>query len=140
MWDVCPAGVVEAGRIAGVAGADRQAVRRVIETTVAASFDLPVVELAAATRRSAPVAFARQVAMYVAHVGLGLSLTETGALFGRDRTTAAHACRVVEDRRDDGDLDCLLDAIEAVVVSWTLTLDWCRGMRQPEPAGETRVA
>ena len=119
-------GTDEGGLDVGLATTDRVAARRVIEATVAASFDLPVVELSAATRRRAPVAFARQVAMYVAHVGLGMTLTETGALFGRDRTTAAHACRVVEDRRDDADIDILLDAIEAVVVSWTLTLDWCR--------------
>lgn len=134
MWDLYRAGE---GRQQGrLATADRLAARRVIEATVAASFDLPIDELGAATRRRAPVAFARQVAMYVAHVGLGMSLTETGALFGRDRTTAAHACRVVEDRRDDGDLDCLLDAIEAVVVSWTLTLGWCRLAHRAAPLGE----
>jgi len=121
----------------GLDAAERLAARRVIEATVAASFDLPVAELGAATRRQAPVAFARQVAMYIAHVGLGLSLTDTGALFGRDRTTAAHACRVVEDRRDDHELDRLLDAIETVVVSWKMTLDWCRATSRP--AGE-RVA
>ena len=134
MWDPNRSYGAEAGRGGVPATADRLAARRVIEATVAASFDLPVAELGAATRRQAPVAFARRVAMYVAHVGLGMSLTETGALFGRDRTTAAHACRVVGDRRDDGDLDCLLDAIEAVVVSWTLTLDWCRLARRPAPA------
>mgnify|MGYP003145950676 CR=1 FL=1 len=136
MWDACRTDRTEGRQDGGQATAERLAVRGVIEATVAASFDLPVAELGAATRRQAPVAFARQVAMYVAHVGLGMSLTETGALFGRDRTTAAHACRVVEDRRDDGDLDCLLDAIEAVVVSWMLTLDWCRSAGLPAPAGE----
>ncbi|WP_367193767.1 helix-turn-helix domain-containing protein [Amorphus sp. 3PC139-8] len=102
-----------------------------IESTVAAAFALPIDELAAPTRRRAEVAFARQVAMYIAHVDLGLSLTETGGLFERDRTTAAHACRVVEDRRDDGDLDRLLDAIEAVVVAWKLTLECCRRRAVP---------
>lgn len=136
MWDACRTDGAE-DRLGGeLATADRLEARGVIEATVAASFDLPIAELGAATRRRAPVAFARQVAMYVAHVGLGMSLTETGALFGRDRTTAAHACRVVEDRRDDDDLDCLLDAIEALVVSWTLTLDWCRQKQESAPAGE----
>lgn len=134
MWGPCRA--MEIGLAArGLDPAERVAARRVIEATVAVSFDLPVAEIAAPTRRQAPVAFARQVAMYVAHVGLGLSLTDTGALFERDRTTAAHACRVVEDRRDDGDLDRLLDAIEEVVVSWKLTLDWCR--QCGKPVGET---
>ena len=51
--------------------------------------------------------------MYLAHVVCGLSLTEVGALFARDRTTAAHACRVVEDRRDDAELDGRLDISSA---------------------------
>jgi chromosomal replication initiation ATPase DnaA len=50
-----------------------------------------------------------------------VSLTEVGHLFDRDRTTVAHACSLVEDRRDDPDFDylnhleravsCLLDAL-----------------------------
>jgi hypothetical protein len=43
--------------------------------------------------------FARQVAMYLAHVSFGLTLTQTGALFARDRTTVAYGCGVVELRR-----------------------------------------
>ena len=31
----------------------------------------------------------------------GMSLTEVGAMFGRDRTTVAHGCFKVEYRRDD---------------------------------------
>lgn len=126
MWGGTGAAVGMRGQASAWSASDRAAARRMIEATVAAAFALPVDELAAPTRRRAEVAFARQIAMYVAHVGLGLSLTETGALFGRDRTTAAHACRVVEDRRDDGDLDRLLDAIEAVVLAWKVTLECCR--------------
>lgn len=95
-----------------------EAMRRILEATVAAVFHLPVAELDAPTRRRAPVAFARQVAMYIAHVGVGLSLTEVGRLFGRDRTTAAHACRLIEERRDDPDLDGRLAMIEAMIGAW----------------------
>lgn len=105
---------------------DRDATRRFIEATVAAALSLPVDELGAKTRRQAPVAFARQVSMYCAHVVLGLSLTDTGHLFGRDRTTAAHACRVVEDRRDDPRLDGLIDLIEGVIRSWAVVVETCR--------------
>jgi len=97
---------------------DRFATRRFIEATVAAAFDLPVDELAAKTRRQAPVAFARQVSMYCAHIVLGLSLTDAGVLFNRDRTTAAHACRVVEDRRDDPTIDEMISSIEGIIRSW----------------------
>jgi hypothetical protein len=74
-------------------------------------------ELRAPTRGSARTAFARQVAMYLAHVACGVSLTDVGILFARDRTTVAHACGVVEDKRDDPDLDCRLEHLERAVAS-----------------------
>jgi chromosomal replication initiation ATPase DnaA len=55
--------------------------------------------------------------MYLAHVVGGLSLTEVGALFARDRTTVSHACSVVEDRRDDPELDGRLDHLERAVAA-----------------------
>lgn len=61
------------------------------------------------------VAEARQVAMYLAHVCCGMTLTEVGAMFGRDRTTVAHACLKVECRRDDPSFDRALD-----VLGWAL--------------------
>ena len=62
-------------------------VRWAIESAVAAVFEVGIEELRAPTRGSARAAFARQVAMYLAHVGCGVSLTEVGRLFERDRTT-----------------------------------------------------
>ena len=53
--------------------------------------------------------------MYLAHVGCGMTLTEADWLFGRDRTTVAHACMVVEDKRDDPIWDQMLDLLERVV-------------------------
>jgi hypothetical protein len=78
----------------------------------AAAFAVPVGELQAATRRSAYVALARQSAMYLSHVAFGVSLSEVGRAFGRDRTTAAHACRAIEDRRDDPAVDYVLASLE----------------------------
>jgi chromosomal replication initiation ATPase DnaA len=69
------------------------------------------------TRGRAHIALARQVAMYLAHVACGMSLTDTGRLFGRDRTTVAHACGVIEDRRDDPVFDRALDLLEWVLPS-----------------------
>ncbi|MGA7456266.1 MAG: helix-turn-helix domain-containing protein [Methyloceanibacter sp.] len=91
--------------------------RQVVDCAVSAVFDVDVRDLKAPTRGSTRAAFARQVAMYLAHVVCGLSLTEVGALFARDRTTAAHACRVVEDRRDDPELDGRLEHLERAVAS-----------------------
>lgn len=59
------------------------------------------------------VALTRQVAMYLAHVAFGLSLQRVGFAFARDRSTVAHACHLIEDRRDDPAFDNLLDQLEA---------------------------
>jgi len=81
-----------------------------LATTTA--FALPVGEIAAATRRSPYAPLARQSAMYVAHLAFGLSYTEIGQGFQRDRTTAAHACGVFEDWRDDPAFDQMLASLE----------------------------
>jgi chromosomal replication initiation ATPase DnaA len=67
--------------------------------------------------------------MYLAHVVGGLSLTEVGTLFARDRTTVAHACGVVEDRRDDPELDGRLEHLECAVASLIDALAWRQGRR-----------
>lgn len=85
-----------------------------VETAVAATFAIHPAELQGKTRGTYLVAFARQAAMYLAHVAFGLTYTEVGRAFGRDRTTAAHACRLIEERRDDPAVDALLAALEAV--------------------------
>ena len=103
---------------------------RLVEAAVAATFAVPVKELRAASRGRADIAFARQTAIYLAHVGLGLSYSAIGRQFGRDRTTAAHACRLVEERRDDPATDRLLHLLEG------LCADIARAM--PAPA-ETRA-
>jgi chromosomal replication initiation ATPase DnaA len=83
-----------------------------MKMAVAAAFDVPPAELLARGRGRASVSLARQTAMYLAHVAFGLSLTKVGHVFGRDRTTAAHACRRMEDRREDPRLDSLLATLE----------------------------
>ena len=83
-----------------------------MQETVARDGNGPITEMRSPTRRGAPVAQARQVAMYLAHVIYGASLSAVGRHFGRDRTTAAYACRLVEDRRDDAGFDMLLDRLE----------------------------
>jgi chromosomal replication initiation ATPase DnaA len=93
----------------------RRTARRLCDVAVmatAAAFALPVAAIAAPTRRDAYTAFARQCAMYLAHVTFGLSFSEIGRAFGRDRTTAAHACRLVEDRRDDPAVERVVAALE----------------------------
>jgi chromosomal replication initiation ATPase DnaA len=66
--------------------------------------------------RSSPVsALARQIAMYLTHVVFAVSLSRTGLAFGRDRTTAAHACRVVEEAREDGEFDFMMERLSSAL-------------------------
>jgi len=95
---------------------------RLIGDIVATTFGVTVQDLRAPSRGTAPVAFARQVAMYLGHVVFGLSLTRLGRGFGRDRTTAGHACRMIEECRDDPAVDQFFGMLEAaccdVAAAW----------------------
>jgi hypothetical protein len=61
------------------------------------------------------ISHVQQIAMYVCHVALQLTMTEIARGFGRDRTTVGYACAKVEDRRDDRAFDDLVGAVERVV-------------------------
>lgn len=93
--------------------------RAQLPVIVADAFDICPRDLIGDTRGCAKVALARQAGMYLARVSLGLTLSEAASLFGRDRTTAAHACRVIEDRRDNPGFDERLGAIEKLLVPAT---------------------
>jgi chromosomal replication initiator protein len=62
----------------------------------AARFDLTVDELRG-PGRSANVALARQIAMYLSRELTDLSLPKIGTEFSRDHTTVMHACRKIRD-------------------------------------------
>lgn len=63
-------------------------------------------------RGTVKAAHARQMAMYLTHVAFGMSLHRVAVAFGRDRSTVAHACHLMEDRRDDPAFDALMEAME----------------------------
>ncbi len=88
---------------------------RLARTLVAYAFGVPEQDMESLTRRSAAVAFGRQVAMYLAHISFELSLSRVAIAFSRDRTTVSHACHLIEDRRDDPEFDARLDDLENVL-------------------------
>jgi chromosomal replication initiation ATPase DnaA len=94
--------------------------REMLEQAVSRVFMVASSELWSGTRGRPHVAFARQVAMYLAHVAWGLTLTQVGHVFSRDRTTVAHACGLIEDARDDPTLDRSLELLEGVLRSFSL--------------------
>jgi chromosomal replication initiation ATPase DnaA len=72
-------------------------------------------EVISSRRSSRRVSTARQIGMYLAHTAAGLPLTKVAEYFGRDRTTAAYACRLIEDRRDDRKFDAELVELEELL-------------------------
>lgn len=90
---------------------------RLAQQAVSYTFDIPVEDITRATRGSARAALGRQIAIYLTHVAFELSLARTAEAFARDRSTAAHACHRIEDRRDDPVFDQCLDELEACLRS-----------------------
>lgn len=83
----------------------------------AALFNVSGKELRQSGRSSKPIARVRQIAMYAAHCALGLTMTDVGMGFGRDRTTVLHACHLIEDMRDDIEFDRIVTTFERVAVA-----------------------
>ena len=83
----------------------------------AALFNVSGKEMREPGRSPKSVSRVRQIAMYVAHVELGLCMRDVGDGFGRDRTTVLYACHQVEDLRDDADFDAIVARMERVVTT-----------------------
>lgn len=113
-----PAPILYSGRPVvrsqAIADGSLEAKVRSVHQAVETVYRIDKGQLRRPTRGRSRVAFARQVAMYLAHVGFGLTLTTVGRAFGRDRTTVSHACALVEDARDNPEFDHTLEMLEAI--------------------------
>ncbi|MGE0407861.1 MAG: helix-turn-helix domain-containing protein [Amphiplicatus sp.] len=76
------------------------------------AYRVALFEMKAKRRSRSQVAYARQMAMYLAHVVGQLSLNEIALLFERDRRTVAYACHIIEDRRDGPFYDRQVELLE----------------------------
>ena len=90
---------------------DEHSVRLAVGLTGYA-MQVPAEKMLSHTERDHTIARARQVAMYLSHVGLGMSLARVAMALGRDRSTVAHGCHRIEDLRDDPDVDAWLEELE----------------------------
>ena len=102
----------------------REAERQQIEDRALAAFITQLValatgvgarEIAAVSRCGTEVSRARQMAMYLAHTVCSWPLARVGLAFGRDRSTAAHACQRVEDLRENRVFDAVITQCEVCV-------------------------
>src|SRR5690349_16153507 len=84
-----------------------------VTSLVSMATGVPMREIAGPTRATAKAARARQMAMYLAHVGYAWPMARVAVAFNRDRTTASHAVHRIEDLRDDARFDAQITAMEA---------------------------
>ena len=101
-------------------GCDRQLHQQTKYCNLAAIYaakhcEVPITLLMGKTRAKAGVARARQIAIYVAHTTFSVPYREAATFFQRDRTTIAHACKTIEDKRDDECFDAKVSLIENLV-------------------------
>lgn len=74
---------------------------------------VPAAEITAPRRASQAAVRARQLAIYLTHITFHWPLARVAFAFGRDRTTCGHACRKIEDMREDAAFDRRLADLEA---------------------------
>lgn len=91
------------------------AAARLAASVASYGLGVPLEHITEKGRGSAEAAFARQVAMYLCHVAFEFSLARVALAFGRDRSTVAHACHVIEDRRDEPGFDTWIASLEAML-------------------------
>lgn len=97
---------------AGAQGRDTDYARLLLAANVAAyATGTPIDAVMARGRGPASAALARQLAVYLAHVALEMSLSRIATALPRDRSTIGHACRRIEMLRDDPDTDEWIEAL-----------------------------
>ena len=108
-----------AGERAGKTRPDRNDVLRLARTRrdlvmrcVSMCLDVPMRTMMRPGRGRAREVLARHICMYLLHVVFSLPPGVIGCLFRKDRTTVAHACRRIEDRREKAAFDAFLHALE----------------------------
>lgn len=104
----------------------------VVETYVATIGGVPPSALRG-PGRTATVARWRAVAVYLAHTVFGETLTTAGEWFGRDRSTAGHMVRSVEEGRE-GLTDELIEHLDVGVREFRRALELVGRLAPLKPA------
>ena len=92
-----------------------RAAARLASDVASYALGVPADEILDPRRGATETAFARQVAVYLCHVGFEMSLQRIAIAFGRDRSTIAHACHAIEDRREDPQFDHWIGELETML-------------------------
>lgn len=79
-------------------------------------FNCTIADIKSSTRGTERIARARMCVAYILHTSLQYTLTNTGRVIGRDRTTVRHACNVIEDLREiNNPIDVWLQTVEEIL-------------------------
>jgi chromosomal replication initiation ATPase DnaA len=92
-----------------------RAAARLAADVASYALGVPADEILDLRRGTTETAFARQVAAYLCHVGFEMSLARVATAFGRDRSTIAHACHAIEDKREDAQFDLWIGGLETML-------------------------
>lgn len=90
---------------------------RLTVAAVALEFGRPQLSLDLAAKGDKQLVFSRQVAMYLMQTVFDINATRTAELFGRDRSTVAHAIKVIDESREDPVFDRKLLQIESFLTN-----------------------
>lgn len=80
---------------------------------VSLATNISAAEISAPKRATQATVRARQLCIYLTHITFHWPLNRVAYAFGRDRTTCGHACRKIEDMREDAAFDRRLTDLEA---------------------------
>jgi chromosomal replication initiation ATPase DnaA len=86
-----------------------------VQIVVAQATGVPLAALYGAARGSVRESFARQMAMYLCRLVFAMTLGDIAFAFQRDRSTAAHAIRRIEEAREHPEFDRRLNFVEAAL-------------------------
>lgn len=85
---------------------------RLIVAAVSAEFSVPEAGIFGELKGRSEISYGRQIAMYLMHCILGTTKTRIAEVFGRHFSTVSHACKLIEEHRDDSVLDQKLIGLE----------------------------
>jgi len=85
---------------------------RLIVSAVAAEFAVPEAAILGERKGKSEISYGRQIAMYLMHCILGTTKSRIAEVFGRHFSTVSHACKLIEEHRDDPVLDQKLIGLE----------------------------
>jgi len=85
---------------------------RLVVCAVAMEFAVPDFVLSSRLKGTSEISYARQVAMYLMRCVYGATKQRIADVFGRHYTTVSHACRLIEEQRDDPVFDAKLLKLE----------------------------